>query len=549
MSISSSESLPEYYNAAEHFLTRNVRNGAGHKSAYLHEGGALTFADTLSLAQRMASLLGDAGADQESRVALLLDDSPELVVGFWGALWAGAVAVPINTACSDDDVAYILSDSRARVLITTRARARSLGLRTIALVRRLICIDDAGPFTNELGTRVLSEAGGRTLFETLAGRSPVQSAATTHRDEPAFWLYTSGSTGRPKGVVHAHGDMVPCAEGYGRLTLGLTGSDISFSVANIPFAYGLGATLYMPMWVGASAVLCSASNAFDITAIVDKFRPTVFWGIPSVYAALLSAADLCGFDPSSLRLCISAAEMLPSSVFRAFHERFGREICEGIGTTELLHIFLSNRPGRCRPGSCGLPVPGYEVRVLDEQGQPAEPDQVGDLEVRGPSLMLNYWNRRDESQRAMFGGAMRTGDKYVVGADGFFRFVGRGDDLFKVNGQWVAPTEVEATLREHPAVEDCSVVLDRDQTENDLPVLVAYVKLREGQLASDALTNSLKKWAKARLLHFKAPRRLSFVDALPRTVTGKVDRKTLAREGRTRLAVSEDSYEREAIST
>jgi benzoate-CoA ligase family protein len=499
-------------NAAELFLTRNLGPEHASRVAYAYDDGQLTFENVFDLARRAATLIRASGADEEQRVALFLDDSPDLVTAFWGALWAGCVAVPINRASGDADVDYILRDARARILLTDAAGERRIDRTRLPHLTRVLRTDGAAPFLN-----------------AVRAKAPMETAAATHPDEAAFWLYTSGSTGKPKGVLHAHASMAVCAEHYAKETLGLGEGDIAFSIAKIPFAYGLGATLYMPMWVGARAVLTTASNAFDVADVVRRYRPTVLFGIPSIYAELLATAEIAAFSTASLRLCVSAAEPLPVSIFTAFRERFDLAICEGIGTTELLHVFLSNRPHDCQPGSCGRPVPGYEVRVLDAAGQPARPFEVGDLDVRGPSMMLGYWNRRAESQVSMHAGAMRTGDKYVVDDNGNFRFMGRADDLFKVNGQWVVPSEVEAEMCNDERVRECAIVLVR-RDASTLPTLLGYVTLHEASAHPEAIAESIRCRAKEALAHFKVPKRIRVLGELPRTPTGKVDRRRLAYE-------------------
>jgi benzoate-CoA ligase family protein len=504
------ESLPRSFNVARYFLVEtNVEAGRGDRIAFYHREETLSYLDVLRSTKRAAGLLSELGVEPENRVAVLLPDSPELVFAFWGALWIGAVPIPINTTYTADDVQFIIRDSRAKVLLTTEAWSEGLGPLDAPALRRVLRADGGEPF--------------RSLLDQA---KHVEEAASTCGDEPAFWLYTSGSTGRPKGVIHAHHDMVVCAELYGKGTVGLRESDISYSIAKIPFAYGLGNTLYMPAAVGASAVLSDALNVFDTIADLHRYRPTVFWGIPSTYANLLATAELSPVDVSSLRLCLSAAEQLPEAIWRAWRDKHGSEICEGIGTTELLHIFISNRPGECRPGSSGRPVAGYDVRIVDADGHPVPPGEIGDLEVAGESLMLGYWNRRRETRAALFGSSMRTGDKYLADEDGFLRFMGRKDDLFKVNGLWVSPMEVEEVLMQHPSVLACAVVHEGN-VERALQQVIACVVLKPSSEDSPGIENKIRQFSKSRLPRFKAPSAVRVLDSLPYTATGKVDRKAL----------------------
>lgn len=502
------EQLPSIFNAAAYFLNSNLERGNS-KIAFFARDDTYTYDQLSCFVQRAARMLLTLGLERENRMAILLPDTPELIFAFWGAIWLGAVPVPINTACSINEVQYILQDSRAKILLTTQEWQEKLTPIQSQFLQHILLSDE-------------------DTFLSLLTQQPDKPfpCAETSRDEPAFWLYTSGSTGKPKGVIHLHQSMVVCAERYAKGILGLQPNDITYSVAKVPFAYGLGNTLYMPMAVGAATVLSDASNAFDILSDVQRYRPTVFFGIPSIYANLLAVHDIAPLDVSAVRLCISAAEQLPESVWRKWRETYNREIYEGIGTTEFLHIFLANRVGQCKPGTSGRPVPGYDVRVVDEKGLPCSPGEIGDLLVSGESLMLGYWNRLGETRQALCGNTMRTGDKYLCDTDGYFKFVGRKDDLFKVNGQWVSPLEVEDILHQHPQVLEVAVVPESNRGEQ-LSRVVAYVSLKPGKHAAPELATSICKFAKQRLPHFKAPKTVHFVEQLPRTPTGKIHRKLI----------------------
>jgi len=504
--------LPTIFNIAAHFLEGNISQGRSDRIAFYYQNETFTYAQVKQLVQSTAGYFSDLGLESENRIAILLPDTPELAIAFWAAIWLGAVPVPINTGCTIDDIRYILQDSRAKILLTTQNWQEQLMPISIPSLRHILLTD------------------GETLFRSQISHSPaIAIPAQTTRDEPAFWLYTSGSTGRPKGVVHAHSSMVVCAERYSQAILGLNANDLVYSVAKMPFAYGLGNTLYMPMAVGASAVLADAQNAFDIVADIHRYRPTVLFAIPSAYAGILAVQEIAPLDVSSLRLCVSAAEQLPKTIWYKWREQYGLEICEGIGTTELLHIFLSNTSGACRPGSSGRPVPGYDVRVVNEHGIPVAPGEIGDLQVSGESLMLGYWNRLKETRQAFCGETMRTGDKYLVDGDGYFWFMGRKYDFFKVNGMWVSPFEIEDVLLQHDDVLDAAVVSESDRGEQ-LTEIIAYVSLKPGIERSPHLTATLRQWAKSRLPYFKAPKQIYIVDTLPRTPTGKIHRQSLLRE-------------------
>lgn len=498
------EALPRTFNVAQHYIEENLAAGRAARVAFHHAGGASTYADTSASVRAMAGLYQELGLDGEQRVALLLPDGLDLVHAFLGAIWMGAVPVPINLAYSPADIRYIIEDCRAKILVTDRENAARIAPVGSGYLRAPLVVDE-----------------GEGLAARLRSARPA-AAAPTCKDEPALWLYTSGSTGRPKGVIHAHHDVVVCAELYGKGTLGLREDDVTYSVAKIPFAYGLGNSVYLPMAVGASAVLSSAANAFQIIRDLEAHRPTVFFGIPAIYAALLAVREVRPLDASSVRLFVSAAEQLPETIWAGWRDVFGKEICEGIGTTELLHIFLSNAPGACRPGTSGRPVPGYDVRIVGEDGREVGSGEIGALVVRGESLMLGYWNRHMATREALQGEAMFTGDRYVRDADGYHRFMGRGDDLFKVSGMWVSPLEVEDVLLGHPAVLECAAF---PALRGGLAQVVACVSLKEGIAPTQEVADGIRAHARSRLPSFKSPRRVRIVAELPRTATGKIDRK------------------------
>jgi benzoate-CoA ligase family protein len=506
-----SEQLPDIFNVAAYFIESNLVQGRSDKIAFYYQNETYTYAQVSNLTQRSAKLLANLGVEAENRIAILLPDSPEFVFAFWGAIWLGAVPVPINTTCSLDDIQYILQDSRAKVLLTTQEWKEKLTPIQSQFLRHVLLKDEEPCY----------------LF-LVAQQDELLACAETSADEPAFWLYTSGSTGRPKGVIHLHQSMVVCAEKYGKATLGLRQDDITYSVAKMSFAYGLGNTLYMPMAVGAASVLSDASNAFDIIADIQRYRPTILFGIPSVYAGILALHEIAPLDVSSLRLCVSAAEQLPKTIWQQWLETYNHEICEGIGTTEFLHIFLSNQIGKCKPGSSGRPIPGYDVQIIDDNGLICSPGEIGNLQVTGESLMLAYWRRLQQTRKAIYGDTMRTGDKYLRDADGYFWFMGRNDDLFKVNGQWISPMEIEDILHQHPQILEVAVVPE-SSNEEQLTQIVAYISLKPGQASSPEIETNIRKFAKQQLPHFKAPKKVYFVEKLPRTSTGKIHRRLLSK--------------------
>ncbi|MGM3308046.1 benzoate-CoA ligase family protein [Anabaena sp. WFMT] len=507
-----SELLPPLFNVAAYFIEGNLAQERSERTAFYYQDQTYTYTQVSSFVRRTAKLLSHLGLESENRIAILVPDTPEFVFAFWGAIWLGAVPIPINTAYNADDIQYILQDCRAKVLLTTEEWQQKLAPIQSPYLRSILSID-----------------GENSFLSQLTQQGELLDWAKTSRDEPAFWLYTSGSTGRPKGVIHLHQSMVVCAEQYAKNTLGLHPDDITYSVANMSFAYGLGNTLYMPMAVGAAAVLSNGNNAFEIITDIQRYRPTVLFGIPSIYAAILAVDEISPLDVSSLRLCVSAAEQLPKSIWQQWLKTYNHEICEGIGTTEFLHIFLSNRIGECRTGTSGRPVPGYDVEIVDDDGIPCPPGTIGNLQVSGESLMLGYWNRLSQTRKAIYGQTMRTGDKYVRDADNYFRFIGRSDDLFKVNGQWISPIEIEDVLHQHPQILEVAVVPESEGGEQ-LTQIVAYVSLQSGQEASPELESSIRRFAKQQLPHFKAPKIVRFVECLPRTATGKIHRHLLFKQ-------------------
>jgi benzoate-CoA ligase family protein len=506
---SSYDQLPDVFNVAAYFLKASLDQEEGERAAFYYQNELYSCRKVHEEVCRAAGLLSKLGLERENRIAILLPDSPELIFAFWGAIWIGAVPVPINTACKVEEIQYILQDCRAKILITNCEWQSDLSLEESEFLDRVVLTDGENPFRKQLAQV--------TYLPTPARTSP---------DEPAFWLYTSGSTGKPKGVIHLHRSMLVCAQEYAQNTMRLHQDDIIYSVAKIPFAYGLGNTLYMPMSVGAAAILTDANNVFDIIADLNRYQPTVLFAIPAIYSAICAVQEIAPLDTSSLRLCVSAAEQLPKSLWHKWRNTFGLEICEGIGTSEFLHIFLSNRLGECRPGSCGKPVAGYDVRIVNDRGFALPPGEIGNLEVEGASLMLQYWNRHRETREVIFGNTMRTGDKYLCDEDGYFFFMGRNDDLFKVSGQWVSPFEIEDVLLQHEAVLDVAVVPESDGGQT-LTQVVAYASLKLGFQESEPLKDSLRKFARASLPTFKAPKSIYFLEQLPRTSTGKIHRKAL----------------------
>jgi benzoate-CoA ligase family protein len=508
-----SEILPQEFNVATYFVDRNVVEGRGAHPAFFYEDRVLTYADVQDLANRTGNALRELGVAPEDRVWMCCLDAPEFLGTFWGAIKMGAVPIPTNTLLRAADYVYFLRDSRAKVAVVSAALMAEVGpaLGQSPYLRHVLVA--GGP----PGTHLSWEA-------KVAAASPALQAAATSRDEPAFWLYSSGSTGFPKGAVHLHHDMVVCQETYARQVLGLRAADRIYSAAKLFFAYGLGNAGYFPMGVGAQSVLSPhRPTPESVFEILTRHRPTIFFGIPTLYAAMLAVKEAeRRYDLSSLRLCVSAGEALPEELYARWRERFGVEVLDGIGTTEILHIFLSNRPGAARPGSTGQAVPGYEAVLVDDEGRPVPTGEIGNLRVKGDSTMAYYWNKHDKTKETLFGPWIQTGDKYTQDADGYFWYAGRADDMLKVGGIWVSPIEVEATLIKHPAVLEAAVVGKEDTDRLVKPK--AFVVLKEPATATAALADELKGFVKDRIAPYKYPRWIDFVPDLPKTATGKIQR-------------------------
>jgi len=498
------------YNLADDLVDRHVRAEHGNHLAILCEEQRVTYRELGEIVSRAGHALIALGVAAGQRVLLVLPDSTEFVAAFLAAARIGAVAVPTNTTLRHTDYEYFLGESRAAAVVVHSALLTEVApaLEKWEVESRTIVTGD----------RV---SGYLHWADWLAGRSAALEAAATTASDPAFWLWTSGSTGQPKAAVHRHGDWAWCARHYARGVLNLTASDVTFSSSKLFHAYGLGNSLAFPLHAGAATILSPVrAQAKSVLEIVQRTRPTLFFSVPTLYAAMLQEASTSSYDLSSVRLAISAAEPLPAEIFRRWQERFGIEILDGLGSTELLHIYLSARSGQVRPGSSGTPVPGYAIRVVDADGEDVAAGTVGDLLVAGESRAICYWNRPELTAARMRGSSFVTGDKYSVDADGYFWYAGRADDMFKVSGQWVSPIEIESTLADHASVLEAAVIAFEEAS--GLHTAKAFVVLRENCTAGQELANELQEFVKEKLTPYKCPRRIEFLSELPKSAAGKI---------------------------
>ena len=512
--------VPERFNAAAFFADRHLAEGRGSRTVFRYRGRAVTYAELAERVNRFGNALRDLGVEIENRVLLILPDCPEFAEVFWGAIKIGAVPVPVNPWLKGADYAFLLEDSRAKAVVAAgEAAAQIAPVRDqCRSLRHVIVVGD--PFPNALG------------YEDLLARASASlEPADTSRDDVALWGYTSGSTGKPKAAVHLQQDLLQAADLVGRQIFGITHDDLIFSASKLFFVYGLGNSLYFPARVGAASILVperiEPERAFEVIAAE---RPTVFFTVATLYARMLQVEGAeRRFDLSSLRLCVSSGEALPTAVFHAWKSRFGHELLDVVGSTEALHDFIANRAGEVRPGSSGKVIPGFEARLVDDCGNPVLEGNVGHLLIKAPTAAPYYWKRPVQTRATMLGEWLRTGDMFYQDSDGYFYFCGRSDDMLKVGGMWVSPIEVEGAILEHPAVVEAGVIGRPD--DDGLTKPHAFIVLKAGVTPSDALAAEIREFVRKRLAGYKAPRWVGFVPDLPKTATGKVQRFRLRSEG------------------
>jgi benzoate-CoA ligase family protein len=492
---------------ASDVVERQVSAGHGSKPALIADDATLTYDELRRQVNRAGGLLRELGVRREQRVLLALDDTTAFPILFLGAMRIGAVPVPVSHLDKDDNFRHFVDDSYAEVVVADPVVLDRLMAALSGRQVRWLC-------------RGRDDAGVIELDAALRGQSNELDAAPTHRDDMAFWLYSSGSTGKPKGVVHLHHDIEVTSENYARHVLALNPDDVTFSTTKMFHAYGLGNSLSFPLWAGATAVVMSGRPApAPILDRVRMHRPTVFFSVPALFAALVRAPEADGaFE--SVRFCVSAAEPLPAPTVERWRERFGTDIVDGIGSTEMLHIYCSNRPGHVEPGTSGWPVPGYELRLIDDAGAVLDGPGIGALHVRGDSCAAYYWHQHEKTKTSMLGDWFVSGDRYERSANGTYTYVGRTDDMLKVGGLWVSPVDMEHVLIEHPRVAAVGVV---GVSLGGASRIAAYVQC-EGGAGDDALADELRAWCKERMRRYEYPHLVQFVDGLPLTLTGKVQR-------------------------
>ncbi len=502
--------FPPGFNVAVDFVDRHLVQGRADKIAIRSVEGDVTYGQLAASVNRCANLLTDLGMTRGERLLMLVKDSPEFFFVFWGAIKAGVIPVPINTLLKAKDYTFIIDNSACACLVYSPDFAGEVEPAVAA-----------SPHKPRHLLRV--EGEGETLTALMARASDQFTAVPASPTDECFWLYSSGSTGQPKGAVHLHRDMVVTSYFYGEKTLGVREDDICFSAAKLLFAYGLGNGMTFPLWAGATAVLLGTRPTPESTfSIIERFKPTLYFGVPTLYASQLAAMETAKPDLSSIRLCVSAGEALPAEVFKRWKARTGTIILDGIGSTEALHIFISNRAGHYKPGSTGTLVDGYEAVILDENDREMPPGEPGRLIIKGPSTAKYYWRNPEKTASTMLGEWLNTGDTYYRDKDGYFFYCGRSDDMLKVGGIWCSPFEIEATLIEHEAVFEAAVVGLPD--EQGLIKPEAWIVLRDGVRASDQLEEDLKRYCKAKMAPYKYPRHFHFIDELPKTATGKIQR-------------------------
>jgi benzoate-CoA ligase family protein len=521
MPVSPPAGIPERFNICSHFLETPA---AAHpdRVAILGEPAEVTYAALANLARRVAASITRDGIVAGNRVLIVLPDSAEFIAAFLGVARTGAIAVPVNPMSRSDDFAHYVRDSRAILAIIHRDATDAFAAASIDAenLKQILVVGRDAPISAS------AKISSWNKWLAASGRESLAPAATTRANDPAFFLYTSGSGGKPKAAIHEHKDMLATFTGFARGVLDIRSDDRTYSVSKLFFAYGLGNGLYFPLGAGAATILDPERPRPERCAeIFAKFKPTIFSSVPTFYSAILREAERgLAFDFSSVRHAVSAGERLPPEIFERFREKFGLEIIDAIGSTEMLHMFLSPRPGKIRAGSCGTPIDGYDAKIVDDDGNTLPTGEIGNLCVRGGGAFSGYWKIPDLTARTIGDGWVVTGDKFLRDSDGYYHYCGRADDMMKVAGMWVSPTEVENALLGHPQVAEAAVVAETNPAGLAHPL--AYVVLKSEKAVADpaALAEEIREFVRSRLPGYKCPREIRFLDSLPKTATGKIQR-------------------------
>ena len=511
--VAAADAIPRDYNFADDLFRRFRDKGWLDRVAYIDPRERWTYRQLTDRARQFASVLEEKDIQPGERVLMCMLDTVDWPSVFLGTIHAGRVAVPVNTLMTEDDYRFMLADSGARMLVVSPA-----------LLPKFEKLIEATPEFHLIVAGSHEELPHQDLDKLIVDAEPAERASPTTSDSIAFWLYTSGSTGRPKAAVHVHADLRLTNDLYAAPILGITENDVCFSVAKLFFAYGLGNAMTFPLSVGATTVLLPDRPTPDgVAELLRKHQVTVFYAVPTFYAAFLASASAPARDELKLRCCVSAGEALPSDIGRRWRERYGVDILDGLGSTEMLHIFLSNRPGDVKYGTSGKPVPGYDIRLVGDDGKVIETSgEMGELQVRGPTSAVMYWNNREQSRTTFLGEWTRSGDKYIQDDAGYYVYCGRRDDMLKVGGIYVSPFEVEGALQSHPDVLEAAVVAWPDEDELIKPK--AFVVLKSAGAACDTLALALQEHCKQKLAPYKYPRWIEFRTDLPKTATGKIQR-------------------------
>ncbi|MBU8908209.1 benzoate-CoA ligase family protein [Desertibacillus haloalkaliphilus] len=509
--------ISRHYNAAFNFIDENINKGLGDKVAIYYKDEEITYKQLQNKVNQFGNALKNLNIENENRILLLCYDSPEFIVSFFGSVKVGAVPIPVNSMMQPTDYEYFLNNSRAKVLVVHEELWENIKhLRDRFYFLKDVIVISESAIT---GVDVID------YHELVNKASTTLSPFLTTQDDPAFWLYSSGSTGNPKGVIHLQKNMESAFQNYAKNIIEMTEDDITFSASKLFFAYGLGNGMYFPLGAGGSTVLMPErplpENVLDA---IEKYKPTIFFGVPTLYGAMINHIKTSdkSYDLSSIRVCVSAGEALPDTFVKQWKELFGLDILDGIGSTEALHIYLSNKEGAIKEGSSGRAVPGYDVKIVNEQSVPVSDNEIGDLIIKGDSIASGYWNNSSESKKKFNGEWLYTGDKYYKDEDGYYWYCGRSDDMLKVGGIWVSPVEIENCLIKNDKVLEVAVIGVKN--DNNLEQPKALIVLKEGIAPTDELKAELKAYVKEHLAPYKYPRIIEFISDLPKTPTGKIQR-------------------------